>query len=340
MNNNFIEYNQSNIITNPNEKIIYNKDTSNCLDDCKINIDCKGLVISNPICDINLPLSECINLVSDIDILNVKPQNLYEPKCKFISDTNNLSQIYNSNKHTTYLKNKYVNNLNYQIDLSKSYYLKINNKYLSTNDEFSNMFLITQDNIEKACLFKFNSDNNIIETKTKKCLQTNGKYLILTDCDNFSSNQKFIYENKLNSIRPINFSDGNYVSCLGLPNKSNINNPNINNQNNYINFDSDILSDNRIVLEECKFTPKQNIQIEEENISINDKSKSNTNENFTSLAQLEKKIENIEYCSNPIYKSVVFIILIGILIYLIWFVSRKRFFEDIDYNNETSLTPF
>lgn len=66
----------------------------------------------------------------------------------------------------------------------------------------------------------------------------------------------------------------------------------------------------------------------------------NMNENFTSIKQLEKKIENIDYCSNPIYKIVVFLILVGILIYFIWFVSRKRYFEDNEYNMISVSTPF
>lgn len=70
----------------------------------------------------------------------------------------------------------------------------------------------------------------------------------------------------------------------------------------------------------------------------------NINENFLSLKKLEKKIEkkieNIEYCSNPVYKTIVFLILMGILIYFIWFVSRKRYFEDNEYVDMTVTTPF
>jgi len=65
---------------------------------------------------------------------------------------------------------------------------------------------------------------------------------------------------------------------------------------------------------------------------------------LSSIKQVEKKIENkienIKYCSNPIYKSIVFIILVGILIYFIWFISRKKYFEDKDYFDEITSTPF
>ena len=69
----------------------------------------------------------------------------------------------------------------------------------------------------------------------------------------------------------------------------------------------------------------------------------NPNENFITLKKLEKKLEkkidNVEYCSNPIYKSVVFVILVGILLYFIWFISRKKYYEDDDIYNIRS-TPF
>lgn len=71
---------------------------------------------------------------------------------------------------------------------------------------------------------------------------------------------------------------------------------------------------------------------------------SNKNENFSSInqleKQLEKQIENIEYCSNPVYKTIIFLILVGILIFFIWFVSRKRYFEDNEYNDISTSTPF
>lgn len=66
----------------------------------------------------------------------------------------------------------------------------------------------------------------------------------------------------------------------------------------------------------------------------------NENEKFSSLKQFDKKVEDIDYCSNPVYKSVVFLILAGIIIFFIWFVSRKRYFEDNEYNDTLVSTPF
>lgn len=63
-------------------------------------------------------------------------------------------------------------------------------------------------------------------------------------------------------------------------------------------------------------------------------------ENFKSLKkQIENKLDNIEYCSNPVYKTTILIILVGILIYFIWFISRKQYGYDISASELVS-TPF
>jgi hypothetical protein len=59
-----------------------------------------------------------------------------------------------------------------------------------------------------------------------------------------------------------------------------------------------------------------------------DKSDKNNKNNKS----LRKQIDNINYCSNPVYKTIVFTILLGILIYFIWFVTRKKY-TDNDVNN-------
>lgn len=63
-------------------------------------------------------------------------------------------------------------------------------------------------------------------------------------------------------------------------------------------------------------------------------------DHFNQLNKLENKFENIEYCSNSTYKIIITIILVGILIYFIWFVSRKKYFEDSEYITKTNSTPF
>lgn len=326
MDNIFFKYNKTNIIDKPNDIIIYSSNTIDCINSCELNENCKGVVISHPICENNLPFSECIGLINDIDILNSRPENLYNSKCKFMTNIDNRNNIINnSSKDTSYIKTKYSNMLNSNIDSSKLYYLKINNLYLSINSELGLLFLTTSNDIESAGLFKFNSDGNIIETKSQKCLQINGEYIILTECGNNIKEQKFIYENKFNSIRPIATLDKNNSLCLSLG----------------------LEMDNRIELEECVYSQTQNIQ----NIQFNENTKleinqmpylntnklesTDKNENFSSLKQLEKKIENIDFCSNPVYKTIVFLIILGILIYFIWFVSRKNYLDDNDIEVST-----
>jgi hypothetical protein len=55
---------------------------------------------------------------------------------------------------------------------------------------------------------------------------------------------------------------------------------------------------------------------------------------------LRKQIDNINYCSNPVYKTIVFTILLGILIYFIWFVTRKKYNDDTGTTASTPSTPF
>ena len=63
-------------------------------------------------------------------------------------------------------------------------------------------------------------------------------------------------------------------------------------------------------------------------------------ENFKSYDdKIRDKFNDINFCSNPIYRTFVFIVFYGILIYFIWFVSRKQYTDDIDINDIIT-TPF
>lgn len=321
MDNNFLQYRQTGINDNPNEKIIYNNDIKVCLNECVSNDECDGITISNPKCNKNITFSKCISSFNDIDILNSDPENLYKYKCKFLSNINDTNQVYFSEEKKSYIKNEYINMLNAKIDTSKYYYLKIDDKYLAISDKHDNILLVSSNSIDKASLFKFNSDGNIIELKTSKCLETNGNYIILTDCDVNLDTQKFIYENKFNSIRPFSSSQDNSILCMGLGTQS------------------DNL-DNKIELEECNYSSSQLIQVQEKNETDETDGTDETNEtqhyeNF----KCKNKVYDINYCSNPIYKTIVLIILVGILIYFIWFVSRKQYTDELNVSELVS-TPF
>lgn len=63
-------------------------------------------------------------------------------------------------------------------------------------------------------------------------------------------------------------------------------------------------------------------------------------ENFKSFRKrIENKLDDVNFCSNPVYKTIVFIILVLILIYFIWFITRKQYSDDIDIRELVS-TPF
>jgi hypothetical protein len=323
MDNNYLQYRQTGINDNPNDKIIYNNDIKVCLNECETSDECDGITISNSKCNKNITFSECISSFNDIDILNSDPENLYKYKCKFLSNIDDTNQVYFSEEKKSYIKNEYINMLNSKIDTSKYYYLKIDDKYLAISDKQDNILLVSSNSIDKASLFKFNSDGNIIELKTSKCLETNGNYIILTDCDVNLDTQKFIYENKFNSIRPFNSSQDDLILCLGL------------------GLQSDNLG-NKIELEECNYSSTQIITAQESNETneTNETDETQQYENFKSLRkQIEKKLDDVNYCSNPIYKTIVLIILVGILIYFIWFVSRKQYTDELNVSELVS-TPF
>ena len=326
MNNNFLYYNKINVNGNPNDKIIYNNDTGICLNKCVSDNNCQGVTISNPQCGKNMTFSECIGLFTDIDILNTNPENLYKPKCKFLSNVENSNQVYFTEENKSYIKNKYGNMLNFKIDTSKYYYLKINEKYLGVNNELNSLFLIFVNSLNDASLFKFNSDGNIIELKSSKCLQTNGNYIILADCDNNLITQNFIYENKFNSIRPINFIQDNKMFCIDVG------------ENNE--------TGGRIKLVECNYSATQTVYAELKEYEKHEKQKKideqneQLYENFKSFRkQIENKMDDVNFCSDPVYKTIVFIVLVLILIYFIWFITRKQYSDDIDIRELVS-TPF
>ena len=66
---------------------------------------------------------------------------------------------------------------------------------------------------------------------------------------------------------------------------------------------------------------------------------SNHNTPNDAWVSYKNKVYDINYCSNPIYKTIVLIILVGILIYFIWFVSRKQYTDELKISELVS-TPF
>ena len=58
----------------------------------------------------------------------------------------------------------------------------------------------------------------------------------------------------------------------------------------------------------------------------------NSKENFDSDLDDFNSLKKLNLCSNVIYKTIVTLILCGILIYFIWYLTRKQYKDSIEYN--------
>jgi hypothetical protein len=107
--------------------------------------------------------------------------------------------------------------------------------------------------------------------------------------------------------------------------------------------------DNRIYLQEYSYDLEP-IQMDKyiDSTKSNDSDDSDdsdelkSHESFSSCTSNDKSdylIDNIEFCSDPTYKIIVTLILIGIIAFFIWFVSRKKYWDDSVEGSEIS-TPF
>ena len=305
MDSNYLLYNRVNIEDTPIPNYIFSENKENCLKICSSEDNCQGLNISNPICENNDSLTDCVNLKLNNSISNTTSEDLTKYNCKFLSNINKTNYVINSENNTSFVKKEYANNIN-DLDITKQYYLKINNIYLGTILKYNIIFLVPVTDIKSASVFILNKNNNIIETKTGKCLQTNGDYLILEDYVQDNLNQQFIYESKSNTIRPITNIFNNNL-CFTL---------------NNTDF---------VVLEECNYNNNNNQQV---NVEVNTLSNLGLKENF----KLDNfyNLQKINFCSNTIYKTVITIILCGILIYFIWYLTRKQYKDNNDTDIQTS----
>jgi hypothetical protein len=306
MNNKYLQYNNIYIIDNPNQEIFPINTESECLNICDNDPNCRGVNIENPLCEDTQTTQECLNSIGSYGIVN-NPDDLKKYNCKIISQLNNTNFITNSS-----VTNSFVNkeNVDYSNKLSNQlYYLKNNNKYISVQNILGNQTLTWTNNIGSASKFKFNNFGNIIENNSNKCVQVNGNFLNLNSCVQDNNSQIFVFDTKLNNIRPINNINGDNILCLDL------------------SYNTD---NNKIILEKCSF----NVSSEYNNQYIQ-QINANTKENFKSNDEIQ--IDNIDYCSNSYYKMIITIILIGILIYFIWFVSRKKYFDNDVTDNSSSI---
>lgn len=307
--NNYLLYSKVNIQDSPKSKNNFLDDKSRCIEICSSENNCQGINIVNPTCEKNDTLTKCLNenINNTTGVNTINSENLTQYNCNFLTNINDTNYVLDSDKNTSFIKNEFVNKLN-NLSLDKKYYLKINNRYIGIKNINNQTFLIPIDDINLASKFKFNSNSNIIESKTNKCIQSNGNYLVLKDCIQNNPTQQFIYENKTNTIRPITNSSDNNL-CLSFNDDDN----------------------DMIVLEECDLKKKlhQSIDTQINNLfESKSESASNIEENFDVDGLIDLK--NINFCSNHIYKTVVTLILVGILVYFIWYLIRKKYKDNDD----------
>lgn len=292
---NYLLYNNVNIEDIANPHYIYVKDKNECVNLCSSENNCQGVNIEKP------------TMNDEINNNIIKPNNLTKLKCKFIKNLNNSNYIIESENNTTLIKKDYLN-ISDILDINKEYHLKINGHYVGIENKNNQLFLVLIDednlNITKS-IFKFNHNGNIIDTQYNKCIQTNGNYLILQDYIPDNPAQEFIFENKTNTLRPkTNQFRNTYKDDYCL----------------------DIKFEN-IVMDICDYKNK-NQYIDIEPIS-------EIKEEFKSDVEIDEleKLTKINFCSNIIYKTIVTLILLGILIYFIWFLIRKKYKDNIDINS-------
>lgn len=304
MDSDYLIYNFVNIEDSPKPKNIFLKNKDYCLNICGSNTDCQGVNIAKPKCENSNILDECVKSNMNNGISNITPKNLTEYNCTFLTNINNTNYVTNSENNNSFIKKQYGNNLN-NISLNQKYYLKINDKYIGIDSKSNFIFLVNFNEISSASIFQFNNNGNIIETKSNKCIEINGDYLVLKDCIQDNISQEFIYENKSNTIRPLN---DNFVKnlCFSLDKKN---------------------TSNNIVLEECDYlnNTSQSIQTKIETELETNINTTYSKENFKSDKDNFNDLKKINFCSNAIYKTIVTLILCCILIYLIWYLTRKQY---------------
>lgn len=238
------------------EKLKYN---AKCLQICGENESCNGL--------------------------NIDEDN----ECGIINKITNNNKITKSEDNTSYVKKDLVKDYNN----SDEYLLKLgHHKYITSEDEYGQTLLKATNHKKDASKFKFNNNNSIINTDTNKCVQSNGSYLILSDCDANNKSQNFIIENKLNTLR----NDSN--NCLTRYSESD--------KVTLTECDNSLTKNNSQIVHTKKSKDKENYDTQQKNIDLD---YDDDEDDYSS-----------SICENNTYKivmNVVFAVIIFLLLYYI-----------------------
>jgi hypothetical protein len=225
---------------------------------------------------------------NDCDGLNIDDEN----SCGIIKKVDNRNIISHDNNNTSYVKKDLVKNY----DNDREYTLKLgDDAFVTSETEYGQILLKATKNKKNANKFKFDKNDNIIDIKNKKCIQSNGSNLILNNCDDNDKNQKFIIENKLQTLR----NDKN--NCL-TTNESNI---------TLEECDNSLIKNNS---QTVKTKLNEEILKEEENYE--------SKINVINYDDYNDEENNSMACENNIYKLVINIIFATIVMILIYYIMN------------------
>lgn len=222
------------------------------------------------------------------DGLNIDGEN----ECGIIKKIANNNKITKSEHNTSYVKKDLVKNYNN----NDEYLLKLgDHKYITSEDEYGQTLLKATNHKKDADKFKFNDNNSIVNTYTNKCVQSNGSYLILSDCDTNNKNQNFIIENKLNTLR------NNSNNCLTRYSESD--------KVTLTECDNSLNKNNSQIVNAKKSKDKENYDTQKKNIDLDEDEEDDDEDNYSS-----------SICKNNTYKiimNIVFAVIIYLLLYYI-----------------------
>lgn len=183
---NYIKYDNLVLNDGTNAQETVNNE-NDCINKCSNNPNCQGVNIRK-------------NNQNQISEDGYNYQNVLPVKCEYI---NNI--CYSNTKNKNNDSNFYAKKNNLHLENNTPYLLKNNNICLSV----SNNNIVggsSCNNIKNPTPVLFDTTHNTIKIGTKgdTCLNFDNNNLNLLKCNTFSPNQKFIYENVYNTLRPYN----------------------------------------------------------------------------------------------------------------------------------------
>jgi hypothetical protein len=181
---NYIKYNNLLVNDGTNVQSTVNN-PQDCINKCSNNPNCQG---------VNIKKNDQPNVSDD----GYNYQTVLPIKCEYI---NNI--CYSNTKSPNSDSNFYAKKNNSHLETNVPYILKNNDKCLSIDK--NNIIIGSNCNDKKNLMpVTFDTTYNTIKigSGSDSCLNFDGTKLNLLKCNDFSSGQKFVYENVYNTLRP------------------------------------------------------------------------------------------------------------------------------------------